>query len=243
MCRTLHALLQTVICGVQMLVRVFMTVILMIENLIRMILQTMYNFISFLLQMLSLIPICIVFLLTARLKCFMCGGGGPCPVNRGGACDCIMSALAIIILFFIFRATGVLDKIFYSLGYTKAKIPVYEFVPTPGDITECSRNDTDYTDDISTTFTTDFDQSVDRFFSMDTSSTYTTDETSIKLEENSEAFVKPVETSEIDVRPVETSEIDVRPEETSVTGTSFRNKRLLQDIVRNTKIWSNFLSY
>lgn len=119
-----------------------MTVILMIENVIRMLLQTAYNFISFVLQMVSLIPICIVFLLTARLKCFMCGGGGPCPVNRGGTCDCLMSALAFIILFFIFRATGVLDKIFYSLGYTKERPTVMRFVPTPGDITECSRNDT-----------------------------------------------------------------------------------------------------
>lgn len=148
MCRTVHAVLQTVICGIQMLVRVFMTVILMLENVIRMLLQTMYNFISFLLQMISLVPICVVFLLTARLKCFMCGGGGPCPVNRGGTCDCLMSLLAIIILFFIFRATGVLDKIFYSIGYAKAPTQVARFVPTPGDITECSRNDsqelTDY---------------------------------------------------------------------------------------------------
>ncbi|XP_045493494.1 uncharacterized protein LOC123692747 [Colias croceus] len=151
MCRTVHAVLQTVICGIQMLVRVFMTVILMLENLIRMILQTLYNFISFLLQMISLIPICAVFLLTARLKCFMCGGGGPCPVNRGGACDCIMSAIAIIILFFIFRATGVLDKIFYSLGYIKTRSTQLRFVPTPGDITECSRNESDYTDETDTT--------------------------------------------------------------------------------------------
>ncbi|KAM3961569.1 uncharacterized protein ACR2FA_004286 [Aphomia sociella] len=147
MCRTVHALLQTAICGIQMLVRVFMTVILMIENVIRMVLQTMYNFISFLLQMISLIPICVVFLLTARLKCFMCGGGGPCPMNRGGTCDCLMSGVAIVILFFIFRATGVLDKIFYSLGYAKAKpLALARFVPTPGDITECSRNDTDSTE-------------------------------------------------------------------------------------------------
>ncbi|XP_028172230.1 uncharacterized protein LOC114361422 [Ostrinia furnacalis] len=163
MCRTVHAVLQTAICGIQMLVRVFMTVILMIENVIRMLLQTLYNFISFVLQMVSLIPICIVFLLTARLKCFMCGGGGPCPVNRGGTCDCLMSALAFVILFFIFRATGVLDKIFYSLGYAKARPPAAaRFVPTPGDITECSRNDTesldtDYDLTSTTTMTTPFD--------------------------------------------------------------------------------------
>lgn len=93
--------------------------------------------------MISLVPICVVFLLTARLKCFMCGGGGPCPVNRGGTCDCLMSLLAIIILFFIFRATGVLDKIFYNIGYAKAPTKVAKFVPTPGEITECSRNDSE----------------------------------------------------------------------------------------------------
>ncbi|CAB3243043.1 unnamed protein product [Arctia plantaginis] len=159
MCRTVHALLQTVICGVQMVVRVFMTVLLMIENVVRMVLQTMYNFISFMLQMISLIPICCVFLVTARLKCFVCGGGGPCPVNRGGTCDCLMSFFAILIIFFIFRATGVLDKIFYSLGYARAKpIAHTRYVPTPGDITECSRNDTDYTQLESTSTTEQFEQ-------------------------------------------------------------------------------------
>ncbi|XP_028026749.1 uncharacterized protein LOC114240392 [Bombyx mandarina] len=149
MCRTAHAILQTAICGVQMLVRVFMTVILMLENVIRMVLQTSYNFISFMLQMISLIPICVVFLLTARLKCFMCGGGGPCPVNKGGACDCLMSAVAIVILFIIFRATGVLDKMLYSIGYVKARALAHtRFVPTPGDITECSRNQTEETETI-----------------------------------------------------------------------------------------------
>lgn len=144
MCRTAHAVLSTVICGIQMLVRVFMTVILMIENVIRMLLQTFYNFISFVLQMISLIPICVVFLLTARLKCFMCGGGGPCPVGaRGGTCDCVMSFMAVLIIFLIFRATGVLDKVFYSLGYTKAEAPppFMKFIPTPGELTECSRGD------------------------------------------------------------------------------------------------------
>lgn len=82
----------------------------------------------------------------------MCGGGGPCPVNRGGTCDCLMSALAFVILFFIFRATGVLDKIFYSLGYSKTRPPApVQFIPTPGDITECSRNESLFHVDTETT--------------------------------------------------------------------------------------------
>lgn len=143
MCRTAQALIQTMICTVQMMVRVFMTIILMIENLVRMILQTLYNFVSFVMQIISLIPICVVFMVTARLKCFMCGGGGGCPVGRGGTCDCVMSALAFVIIFLIFRVTGVLDKIFYNLGYAKTNIVtiptanIYE--PPPSNITECSR--------------------------------------------------------------------------------------------------------
>ncbi|XP_045446353.1 uncharacterized protein LOC123654497 [Melitaea cinxia] len=237
MCRTLHAVLQTAICGIQMLVRVFMTIILMIENLIRMILQTLYNFVSFVLQMLSLIPICVVFLLTARLKCFMCGGGGPCPVNRGGACDCVMSGLAIIILFFIFRATGVLDKIFYSLGYAKARAPTYRFVPTPGDITECSRNDSDYTDE-STTLN-DANRFTDYVTDYVPSSTYLETSTA-KLDDT----VTEKVTSELITEKV--SPTDSKLDDTTEivkTETESGGGRRLFDILRNKKKIANLMSY
>lgn len=144
MCRTVHNILSSVICMIQMFVRVVMTIFLMLENLIRMFLQTIYNTISFILQIISLLPICLVILLTARMKCFMCGGGGGCPTRSsgGGGCDCLMSLVALTILFLIFRATGVLDKIFYRLGYAKAAQ-----MRSTGPVTQCSRNDTEYYDD------------------------------------------------------------------------------------------------
>lgn len=137
-------MLSAVICMIQMFVRVLMTVFLMVENLIRMFLQTIYNTLSFVLQIISLLPICCVILLTARMKCFMCGGGGGCPTKStgGGGCDCLMSLLALTILFFIFRATGVLDKIFFTLGYAKAPP-----LRSTGVYTQCSRNDTAYYDE------------------------------------------------------------------------------------------------
>lgn len=104
-----------------------MTILLMIENLIRMILQTIYNFISCILQTLSLIPICLVFLLTSRLKCCLCGGGGHCNAGRSG--NCIMSAFVILVVFLILRATGLLDKI---LGCAK---PTSLYSPPPTDKT------------------------------------------------------------------------------------------------------------
>lgn len=124
MCRLTHILLQTITCSVQMLVRVVMTVLLMIENIIRTLLQTIYNFISFMLQIFSLIPICMVFIITARLKClFCCGdgcGGGYYPGHRGGMCDCIVSVATFVLIFFVLRATGVLDAIFAYFGYMNA---------------------------------------------------------------------------------------------------------------------------
>lgn len=93
----------------------------MLENLIRMVLQTVYNFISFILQLLSLLPICIVILCTAKMKFFMCSKGGGCPPrNELGICNCLMCLVALTILFYIFRVTGVLDNIFKKLGYVKA---------------------------------------------------------------------------------------------------------------------------
>lgn len=98
--------------------------------------------ISFVLQLLSLLPICCIVLLTSRLKCFMCGGGGGCATRSGGSCDCMMSFMAVVILFLIFRATGLLDKLFFKLGYAKSA----QGRPTGG-VTQCSRNDTEYYDD------------------------------------------------------------------------------------------------
>lgn len=122
MCRVLHSIFQAVVCVIQMVLRVVTTVVLAVENMIRMILQTFYNFVSFALQLISLIPICFVFLLTARLKCFMCGSaGGGFNNGRGGICDCLIAIVAICLLYYILRATGNLDKILNEFGYVKSQ--------------------------------------------------------------------------------------------------------------------------
>lgn len=50
-----------------------------------------------------------------------------------------MSILAIVIIYFIFRATGILDKIFYKLGYIKDNPKgLSDFFTIRSDITEHS---------------------------------------------------------------------------------------------------------
>ncbi|RVE52501.1 hypothetical protein evm_002895 [Chilo suppressalis] len=116
MCRTVQALAQIIITGLQMVFRILMTILVMTENLIRMVLQTVYNFMSFLLQIISLVPICVVFIVTARLKCLLCSSGG-FPVGRN--CDCLISLFIVALILFLLTSTGVVDRIFNSLGYTK----------------------------------------------------------------------------------------------------------------------------
>lgn len=140
MCRTIVNIFQSIGCLMQLFVRIFMTIVLMAENLIRMILQSIYNLLSVLFQLLSLIPICCVFLVTSKIKCALCGGGGGCAGARGGNCDYFMSIVALVILFFIFRATGVIDKVFYKLGYSKTESEKY----LSDTVTLCSTNETDY---------------------------------------------------------------------------------------------------
>lgn len=121
MCRTAQALLQTLICFAQMLVRILMTIMLMVENLIRLVLTTIYNFLSFLLQIISLLPICCVFILTSKLKFLVCGSSGSCTPNRGGPCQCIMTVIAVIIIIYVLKETGYVDRVLLYFGYKKVK--------------------------------------------------------------------------------------------------------------------------
>ncbi|PZC79274.1 hypothetical protein B5X24_HaOG216540 [Helicoverpa armigera] len=125
MCRTLGALLQTCICGAQMIVRIFMILLMMIENILKLLLTTLYNFLSIILQIVSMLPVCLVFLLTSKLKCLFCGGCG-CPGAGGGAIgNCIATAITLVAAYFILKNTGMLDLIFIYLGYTKKNATNY----------------------------------------------------------------------------------------------------------------------
>lgn len=119
MCQTILMFLHTIVCAFQMIVRMILTVLLMVENLIRMFLQSIYNFFSFFFQMLSLIPICCIFIITARCKSLICGCGGGCGSNNGAGCNCIIGILGMIFFYVLFDSLGMIDDIMKALGYTR----------------------------------------------------------------------------------------------------------------------------
>lgn len=122
MCRTIQSCLQTFVCMFQMLIRILMTTVLMFENLLRLFMQTVYNMLSFIAQLLSLIPICCVFVLTSKMKGMICGTKSAGGQSGGGMCDCVLSTLMLVVVFHIFKEMGVLDIIMVKIGYIPAKV-------------------------------------------------------------------------------------------------------------------------
>lgn len=142
MCRIVRSIVQAIACLVELFIRIFMTFVLMVESLISMIFQSFYNLLSFLFQIISLLPVCCVFLVTSKIRCSICGGSGGCTVARAGTCDYLMSFVALVLLFLIFRATGILDKFFHRLGYAKSGSVTEKY--SRGIVTDWSKNETDY---------------------------------------------------------------------------------------------------
>lgn len=120
MCQTILMCYNTIVCMFQAIIRMLLTILLMFENLFRMILQSIYNFLSFLFLMFSLIPICCIFIITARFKWLICGGGG-CGCGGGGGCNCLIGLLSMVLLYVLLDALGVIDDLMKLLGYSRQK--------------------------------------------------------------------------------------------------------------------------
>lgn len=79
--------------------------------------QTIYNLLSFVTQTLSIIPICCVMVLTSKLRFLMCSGGGGGGATKNGTCDCVASTVMLVVVFYIFKEVGILDKMLLKIGY------------------------------------------------------------------------------------------------------------------------------
>lgn len=109
-------------CGICVLEHIFnivTTILLMVDSLFRMLLYNLYAIFSVFCQICSVLPLCIVFIITSKLKCFICNRSNICCVGGQGQCPILRLLSSLILLYFIFYAFGALDSIFKVMGYVK----------------------------------------------------------------------------------------------------------------------------
>lgn len=107
-------------CILEHFFRTVFTILLMADGLIRMLLYNLYNIFSVFCQLCSVLPLCIVFLATSKLKCFLCNRSNICYAGAQARCPFFTSLTTIVVLYIVFNAFGVLGPILKVLGYVKA---------------------------------------------------------------------------------------------------------------------------
>lgn len=91
----------------------------MTYTLIQMLLYNVYGIISVFCQLCSVLPLCIVFIITSKLKCLLCNHSNVCCAGAQGHCPLLTSLIMILVLYSVFYAFGALDSTFSLLGYVK----------------------------------------------------------------------------------------------------------------------------
>lgn len=93
-------------------------ILCLIEDAFVMMCQNIFNSISFCCQICSLLPVCCVFIITSKLRCFLNGSAGTSYLSNEIGFSCIvMTILTLIVLLYYLSATESLDKIFEKVGY------------------------------------------------------------------------------------------------------------------------------
>lgn len=100
--------------------------LLMIDSIVRMLLYNLYGVFSVLCQICSILPLCIVFIVTSKLKCFICNRSNICYAGSQGQCPILRLFSTIIFFYIVFYAIGALDSFFSVLGYVKENQKRYE---------------------------------------------------------------------------------------------------------------------
>lgn len=108
-----------ILCIIESISDFVKSVFLMAYTLIQMLLYNVYGIISVFCQMCSVLPLCIVFIITSKLKCLLCNNTSICCTGAQGNCPLLMSLVMILVLYFVFYMFGALDSIFSLLGYVK----------------------------------------------------------------------------------------------------------------------------
>lgn len=108
-----------ILCLLESIVRVTVTILLMLDSIFRMLLYNVYNLLSVFCQICSILPLCVVFIVTSKLKCLLCNRSNICCAGAQANCPLLTSLTTILVLYFVFYAFGAVDSIFNVLGYVK----------------------------------------------------------------------------------------------------------------------------
>lgn len=108
-----------IFCFFEAIVRIFTTILLMFDNMIRMFLYNLYNILSVFCQICSVLPLCMVIIITSNLKCLICNRSNICCAGAQGQCPLLTSLVMLIVLYFVLDAFHGLDRVFNALGYVK----------------------------------------------------------------------------------------------------------------------------
>lgn len=119
MCYLLPLFVETLHYCFLIIFRTFLSIIVNIENIIRLILQSIFNFLSSIFQAISLLPMCVVFILTSNVKGCFCGGGlnGCCRW-----CGSTFTVFLVITIMYLLYNGGYIESILAKMGYTKLPV-------------------------------------------------------------------------------------------------------------------------
>lgn len=108
-----------IICLLNSIIETLITVYLMIDGLIRMSLFNLYNILVVFCQICSVLPICMVFIITSKMKCLLCDRSNICCAGTQGQCPLLTSLCLLVALYFVLDHLGAVDPILSKIGYVK----------------------------------------------------------------------------------------------------------------------------
>lgn len=108
---------HTIECTLKAIARMFMTTVLATEAIFRKIIESVYNFISFVLQLVTFIPMMLFFCVAMKVRGLCTSCRFQKPLLSFIFCECLMSALFIALLIFTLSLSGHLDTILMYFRY------------------------------------------------------------------------------------------------------------------------------
>lgn len=108
---------KVIVKAVNMVPQMILSLLCLIENVFMIIIQNIFNAINFCCQICSLIPVCCVFIITSKLRCFLSGNSSWKSGSEIGFSCFIMTILTMIVVFYLLDTNDYIDVMIDRIGY------------------------------------------------------------------------------------------------------------------------------